>query len=97
MQFIVIAYDYPDNLEKRLKVRAEHVAIGDELKAKGHYLMGCALLNDQNEMCGSVMIMDFESEQVLQDWLKREPYVVHQVWKTWKIKPCRVGPTFLQK
>jgi uncharacterized protein YciI len=97
MQFLVIAYDYKDGgLERRLASRDEHVKLGDKMKAYGNYLMGVALINNDGQMIGSVMILDYPSRKELDDWLKIEPYVVNKVWEKIEIKPCKVGPTFLK-
>lgn len=32
MQFVVIAYDYPDVMERRLASRDAHIALGDQLR-----------------------------------------------------------------
>jgi uncharacterized protein len=97
MQFLVIAYDYKDNgLEKRIASRDEHIKLGNQMKADGNYLMGVALLNENGQMIGSAMILDYTSRKELDAWLKIEPYVVNKVWEKIEIKPCRVGPTFLK-
>lgn len=72
------------------------MAFGDKMKANGNYLMGVALLDESNQMIGSVMILDYPSRKELDDWLEIEPYVVNKVWKKIEIKPCKVGPTFFR-
>lgn len=97
MQFIITAYDYKKGgLEKRLATRKEHIAMGDQMKAVENYLMGVALLDENEQMIGSVMILDFLSRKELNEWLKVEPYMVNGVWEKVKIVPCKVGPTFLK-
>ena len=97
MQFILIAHDYKDGgLERRLKVRDQHVAMGDEMKAAGNYHMGVALLDENGKMCGSVMILEYPSRKELDEWLKNEPYILNKVWETWDIKECKIGPSFLK-
>ena len=97
MQFTVTAHDHKEGgLERRLASRKEHIAIGDKMKAAGNYLMGVALLDENEQMIGSVMILDFPSRKELDDWLKVEPYMVRHVWEKVEILPCRVGPTFLK-
>ncbi len=97
MQFIITAHDYKKSgLERRLASRKDHIAMGDQMKAAGNYLMGVALLNEKNQMIGSVMILDFPSRKELDKWLKVEPYVVNSVWEKIEIVPCKVGPTFLK-
>lgn len=94
MQFLVIAHDYKDALERRLNSREKHVKLGDKQKAAGNYLMGVALLDDKQKMIGSVMIFDFPSRKELDEWLETEPYMINKVWEKVDIKECRVGPTF---
>ena len=96
MQFIVIAHDRPNVLEKRLSVRSQHIAMGDKMRAEGHYHMGVALLNDANEMVGSVMIVEFPTRDAVDAWLKVEPYILNKVWDRYEVIPCNIGPTFLK-
>lgn len=95
MQFAIIAHDAEDVLKKRLAVRNEHIALGDEMRKNGEALFGVALLNEKSEMNGSIYIVDFPSEKKLQDWLKKEPYITGEVWEKIQIIPCKVGPSFL--
>src|SRR4051812_38692256 len=97
MQFIVVAHDYKDALERRLAVRAAHVKLGDTLKAEGKHLYGVVLLDDDAKMRGSVLIVDFPSREELDDWLKIEPYVTGKVWEKIEVIPCKVGPSFRDK
>ena len=98
MQFIITAHDYKvDGLERRIASRKEHIAMGDQMKAAGTYVMGVALLDENEQMIGSVMILDFPSRKELDDWLKVEPYMVNSVWEKVEIAPCKVGPTFMTK
>jgi uncharacterized protein YciI len=97
MQFIITAYDFKDGgLQRRLEVRSQHIALGDKLKAENKYHMGVALLDENNQMIGSVMIMEFPTRKELDEYLKTEPYVINDVWETIEIMPCKVGPTFLK-
>jgi len=47
-------------------------------------------------MIGSVLIVDFPSRDALDEWLKVEPYVIGNVWDKIQVKPCKVGPMFLE-
>lgn len=96
MQFIVVAHDHKNGLEKRLAVRDQHVAMGDKMKQAGTYLMGVATLDEYGNMNGSVMILDYPSRKKLDDWLTVEPYIVNGVWESYEVIPCKVGPTFLK-
>jgi len=94
MQFIVIAHDYKDGLERRLKVREKHVSQGEAMKAAGNYLFGVAILDENEKMAGSIMVMQYPTRKELDEWLKIEPYVINNVWEKIEIIPCQVGPSF---
>lgn len=99
MQFIVIAHDGTDAqaLSRRMKAREAHLALGDEMIASGKLLHAAALLNEKEEMCGSVMTVAFNDRTALDEWLAAEPYVTGKVWQKIEVLPCRVGPGFVQK
>lgn len=96
MQFLVAGYDGDDEgaLNRRMKVRADHVALGDRLVASGNMLYGVALL-DGEKMVGSVFVVDFPTREDVDKWLEIEPYVVGDVWRRVEVTPCRVGPSFV--
>lgn len=98
MQFLVIGHDGTDSqaLNRRLLVRKAHIALGDQLRAEGKMLYGAAILDENEKMIGSILICDFNSRQELDEWLKIEPYVVANVWQKIEIKPCKVGPSFIE-
>ncbi len=98
MQFIVIARDHkdPQALERRLKVRPEHIALGDKMRKAGTALTGVVLLNEAQQMNGSVYIVDFNSREDLDTWLQEEPYIKNNVWDNIEIIPCKVGPSFIK-
>jgi len=96
MQFLIIAHDSKDRevLSRRLKARPAHISMSNQAIKRGEQLFGVAILNDQGDMCGSAMIVDFPSREKLEDWLAKEPYVKEKVWQEIKILPCKVGPSF---
>jgi uncharacterized protein YciI len=91
MQFLVIGMDDDDDkaLERRLAVREAHIALGEELLKSGNMWYGAAILDDNGKMIGSSFFMDFASDDELQEWLKKEPYVVGGVWKSVEIHKCK--------
>lgn len=98
MQFIIIARDHTDAeaLNRRLAARTAHLDYSDAAFLRGEQIMGAAMLNDNDTMCGSVMIVDFPDRDALDLWLKVEPYVTGKVWERLEIIPCRIGPCFLK-
>lgn len=93
MQYLVIAYDNENMLEKRLEVRDAHVAGTKKLMAEGKILNAGALIEDE-KMVGSTLFIDFETEDEINDWLESEPYVVNGVWNMdeFQITPIKVLP-----
>lgn len=51
---------------------------------------GAVLWDDNDQMVGSMLIMDFPSKSELQDWLDREPYVTAKVWESVEVHKCNV-------
>jgi len=92
-QYLITGYDYTDEgaLERRMNIRPHHLDGVRELKAKGNYLIGGAILNDEGKMIGSTMIMQFEDEEQLQAWKQNEPYITQKVWESVDIKPFKVA------
>jgi len=92
-QYLVTAYDYTDDdaLTNRMNVRPHHLNGAKDLRENGNYVIGGAILNDDGKMIGSVMIVEFETEEELQAWLQREPYITQKVWETVDVKPFKVA------
>ncbi|MVN92341.1 YciI family protein [Mucilaginibacter aquatilis] len=90
-QYVVTAYDFTDNnaLNRRMEARPAHLEGVKLLKHHNNFVAGGAILNDQDQMIGSVMIVQFETETLMQQWLKNDPYVTGQVWEKVDIKPFR--------
>lgn len=99
MQYIIIAHDYKDEdaLNRRMKAREDHIALGNKMVAEGKALYGVALFNEKENMNGSIYIVDFPTREKVDEWIKIEPYVVGKVWEKIEIIPCKVGPSFINK
>lgn len=93
MQFILTGYDGTDEgaMERRLKVRTEHLENIAELKKCGGCLFGGAILDDAGKMIGSVIVYDFPNRQSLDEKLKGEVYITGGVWKKIEIQPFRLA------
>lgn len=92
MQFLIVGKDDKDEkaMERRMKVREAHLKLGDEMEADGSRWYGCVLLDDNGKMIGSMAVVDFPSEKELQNYLKKEPYIIGKVWKTIEVFKCNV-------
>jgi len=92
-QYLVTAYDYTDEgaLARRMGVRPHHLDAAKTLKENGNYIMGGAILNDEEKMIGSVMVLQFGNEEELDAWKQGEPYITQKIWESVDIKPFRVA------
>jgi len=92
-QYLIIARDGKDDeaLNRRKEVRPLHLAGAKKLKENGNFVIGGAMLDDDDNMRGSIMIVQFETELDFQKWYDNEPYIIQGVWKTIEVKPFRVA------
>ena len=92
-QYLITGYDFPDAdaLKRRMDIRPHHLDTVHELKFRGNYIIGGAILNDEGNMIGSTMIMQFETDEELEAWKKSEPYITQGIWETVDVKPFKVA------
>ncbi len=92
-QYIIYAWDDtdPEAISRRMNKRPAHFENASVLKAKGNFITGGALLDDTEKMIGSCMIMQFENEAGLKEWLNTEPYITGGVWKKFEVHPFKLA------
>ena len=88
MQYAIMAHDGKDMLEKRLVVRQRHLE--NIARIKGKVICAGGILDEEGKMAGSVMIFDFESKELLDEYLKSEPYIQEHVWDTVEVERMNV-------
>ena len=88
MQYMIRALDGKNMLEKRLAGRAQHLE--NLQKVKGKILCAGGLLDEEGKMKGSTLVIDFESEDALKEYLKSEPYIAEQVWEDVEVSRMNV-------
>jgi uncharacterized protein YciI len=90
-QYVIMAYDGKDAqaLNRRMAARPAHLENARKLRADGRFIEGGAMLDDNGQMIGSVMIVAFPSRTELDRWLNNDPYVTGNVWQTIEVKPFR--------
>lgn len=96
MQFIVMGLDHPNALDRRMAARQAHIDVCGAMKADGRMLYGVALLGEDGNMCGSMLVLDMPDRAAVDEYLKTEPYVLGNVWGEIKVTACKVGPSFLK-
>lgn len=95
-QFIVIAYDAKDAdaPKRRMEARQAHLDLVVQMRDAGQTLFGMAILDDREQMIGSLMAFNFASRAELDAWLKVEPYITGNVWKDITVLDGKLPPTF---
>lgn len=92
-QYVIIARDGTDDeaLQRRSNVRNSHLAGAAALKANGNFVLGGAILNQDGQMEGSVLILQFETDAAFDAWYANEPYIASGVWQQIEVKPFKVA------
>lgn len=92
MQFIINAYDATDDkaLERRMAARPEHLENMSKVKEICKVLCAGGLLNNEGNMIGSFLVMDFPSQELFDRYLESEPYIKHGVWEKIQVEKCNV-------
>ncbi len=93
MQFLIQALDHTDEnaLARRMAARLSHFEGAQKWKRADNFVFGTAILNEKEEMIGSVMVMQFETEAEFEAYLAQEPYVTQNVWGDIKTHKTRVA------
>ncbi|WP_312966474.1 YciI family protein [Acinetobacter gerneri] len=89
--FVISCTDKEGTLEKRLAVRPRHIERLNKLDAEGRVIIAGAMPknpeNPKDGFYGSTMILDFESREALDAWLKEEPFVLEGIYEHVDVKP----------
>ena len=93
MQFLVIAYDGKDSeaQARRAAARPAHIDGAQSLKENGNILIGGAILDEEGNMIGSSLVVEFDDRASLDAWLENDPYVTEGVWQDISVKPFRTA------
>ena len=93
MQFLLLAHDGTDTEApaRRAEVRPEHLEKISDLKKNGEVLFGGAILDENGNMKGSMVLYEVPDRETLDKRLKDEPYITAGVWKKIEILPFRLA------
>jgi uncharacterized protein YciI len=95
MWYAIISEDVKDSLEKRLTVRADHLARLETLKQAGKLLIAgphpAIDSNDPGEagFTGSLVVAEFDSLDAAQHWADADPYIAAGVYANVTVKPFK--------
>ncbi|MEM1404489.1 MAG: YciI family protein [Pseudomonadota bacterium] len=96
MYYAISGRDVANSLEKRLSVRADHLARIQELVDAGRVLVaGPHPAIDSEDpgaagFTGSLIVAEFESLDAAQAWADEDPYTESGVFESVDIKPLKV-------
>lgn len=98
MQFVITAHDFTDAqaFQRRMDAREAHLALIGQMTKSGNIRFAAALLDDKEQMVGSVIICEFPSRADIDNWLQKEPYMTGKVWEKVDVQPCKIGPAFVR-
>jgi uncharacterized protein YciI len=95
MLYAVISEDVENSLEKRLSARPAHVERLQELKSEGRLILAGphpAIDSEDpgtNGFTGSLIVAEFDSLEVAQQWADEDPYIGAGVYKQVTVKPFK--------
>jgi len=97
MRFVVLGYDAKDSEApaRRAAARPAHLEAVKTLHKSGTFQYGGALLDKEGGMIGSMMVLDYPSEETLRtEFLAQEPYVTAGVWQEIQVHPFGLAGWF---
>ena len=95
MFYAVISEDVEDSLEKRMSVRADHIDRLKQLQDEGRLLLAGPHPGIDSEdpgpagFTGSLIVAEFESLEVAQEWADADPYIAAGVYAKVVVKPFK--------
>ena len=92
-QYIIHAFDGIDSeaMNRRLAARPAHFENMAKVKAAGNYILGGAILDSNDKMIGSTVVLQFALATDLQAYLDSEPYIQQGVWVDWKVMSFKMA------
>jgi len=95
MFYAVISQDVENSLEKRMSVRADHIARLQALQDEGRMLIaGSHPAIDSEDpgpagFTGSLIVAEFDSLEAAQTWADDDPYIAAGVYENVIVKPFK--------
>ncbi len=86
MLVALIARDKPGALQTRMDNRAAHLAY---IEKTGVVAQAGPLLNDADQMIGSLVILDIESLDAARDWAAHDPYAQAGLFESVELIPWK--------
>ena len=91
MLYAVVALDGTDDEApaRRAAVREKHLEGASALHAAGSMFTGGALIGDNGQMIGTLMVLEAESEEAVRKLIESDIYTRQGVWQSYQIWPYK--------
>lgn len=86
--FVLTCVDRPDAKDRRMAARPAHLAYVAE--HRGMVRLAGPLLDDAEQMCGSLFIMEAADRAAIEAFAAADPYRLGDVFETVEIRPWKV-------
>ncbi len=83
MKFVIIGYDGPDGEAKRKVHRAVHLLNLEQLDKQRRVILAGPLA----DKTGSLLVLEFDSREDAEEFVKQDPYTIHGVFERVEIHP----------
>jgi uncharacterized protein YciI len=93
MLYVIIGKDAPDGLERRKRLRPQHLERARRLVEEGRMVIAgpCPATDSPDPgpagFSGSVIIAEFASLDDARAWVEADPYVTGGVYESWDVQP----------
>jgi uncharacterized protein len=96
---MVLAFDVQgdDGVARRDSARPAHGAAIRQLWEDGRVVLGAGIFDDAGVIRGSLVVVDYESRQAVDDYLATEPFVTEGVWERIEVHQLFVPDFYLQR
>ncbi len=83
MKFVIIGYDGPDGEAKRKVHRAVHLLNLEQLNKQRRVVLAGPLA----DKTGSLLVLEFDSREDAEEFVRQDPYTIHGVFERVEIHP----------
>jgi len=83
MKFVIIGYDGPEGEAKRKIHRSAHLSNLEPLDRQGRVVLAGPL----TDKAGSLLVLEFETQEEAEDFARHDPYTVHGVFERIEVHP----------
>ncbi len=96
MTFLILARDAEDAEapQRREEAYEAHIKYMEENILAGKMIYGGALMDEQGQAIGSMIVVNFDTDEQVEAWLDDEPFAILDVWANIEIIPCKTGKAF---